>query len=219
MCRMEDYRGNRVCSNFYCRSYKTQSNVCSPHKIKTVDLNNLVLETILLQVKMVLDLEKAIDKLRKNSLNNQYEQEYLSKVKKINNDIDKLKKLKKSTYEDWKFEKITKEEYLNYSKDYDERIEISQREIEALENVYLENIRQLKKDDYWIEHFRRNKKVKTLSKEIIDELIDCIYVYEGGKIKIKFKYNDEYEKALEFLKEMEEYQNDTMESCCLCEVI
>ena len=211
------FRGKRTCSNFYCRSYKTQSDVCSPHKIRTVDLYSTVLDMIILQIKMVLSLEKTIEKVKNNSASSNYEQEYLSKVNKLNNEIDKLKKLKKVSYEDWKFEKISREEFLNYSKDYDERIEIYNKEIKALENVYLENVKNLKKDDYWIEHFRRNKKVKELTKDIIDELIECIYVHEGGNISIKFKYQDEYEKAMEFIREMEEAKNGKMESCCLCE--
>ncbi len=207
MCRMEDFRKNRECSNFYCRSYKTQSNVCSPHKIRTADLNNIVLEMILLQVKLVLELEKTINKLKKEGLSSKYEREYSSQVQKMNNDIDKLKKLKKVSYEDWKFEKISKEEYLTYSKDYDERIEILNKEIKALETIYLENIKNLKKDDYWIEHFKRNKKIKTLSKDVIEELIDTIYVHEGGNVTIKFKYQDEYKKALEFVNNKEVINN------------
>ena len=121
MCRMEDFRGKRSCSNFYCRNYKTQSNVCSPHKIRTVDLYNSVLDIIILQIKMVLNLEKTMEKLKKDSLSNNYEQEYTSKVKKLNNDIDKYKKLKKSSYEDWKFEKISREDFLNYSNPYNRR--------------------------------------------------------------------------------------------------
>ena len=214
MCRMEDFRGKRVCSHFYCRNYKTQSDVCSPHKIKTIDLNRSVLEMILLQVKMVLNLEKALNKLKNNGQMVNYEQEYLSKVNKLKNDIDKYKKLKKSSYEDWKFERITREEYLNYSKDYDERIELTNKEIKVLENVYFENTKNQKKDNYWIEHFKRNKKVKELTKDIIGELIECIYVHEGGNITIRFKYQDEYEKALEYVKGKEKERYD-MESCCL----
>ena len=113
---------------------------------------------ILLQVKLVLELEKTISKLKKDGLSSKYEREYSSQVEKMNNDIDKLRKLKKVSYEDWKFEKISKEEYLTYAKDYDERIEIINKEIKALETIYLENIKNLKKDDYWIEHFKRNKR-------------------------------------------------------------
>ena len=51
-------------------------------------------------------------------------------------------------------------------------------------------------EEYWIEHFRRNKKIKSLSRDVIEELIDCIYVHEGGNITVKFKYQDEYERVL-----------------------
>ena len=199
MCRMEDYRNNRSCSNFYCRSYKTQSDVCSPHKIKTSDLNDIVLKSILFQVKLVVDLEKAIEKIKKKSTEEQIEKKYFNEIKKMNNDIDKYKKLKKSSYEDWKFEKITKEEYLNYSKDYDERIKTLEKEIDAMKNLYIDKMNELKKDDYWINHFKRNKKIKSLSKDIINEIIDVIYVHEDGNVTIKFKYQDEFEKTLEFV--------------------
>lgn len=31
-------------------------------------------------------------------------------------------------------------------------------------------------------------------------MIDTIYIYENNQIKIKFKYNDEYKNALNFIK-------------------
>ncbi len=219
MCRMEDFRGKRQCSNFYCRNYKTQSSVCSPHKIQTANLYSMVLEIIIFQVKLVLNLEKTLNKLKKDGMAYKYEQEYSNQVKKLNNEIDKLKRLKKATYEDWKLEKICKEDFMNYSKDYDNRIQNCNNEIKALENVYVENIKNLKKDDYWIEHYRRNKNIKTLNKDVIDELIECIYVYENENIQIKFKYQNEYEKAMEFINGMEENLDDKMEHGCLCKAI
>ncbi len=71
-------------------------------------MNKIVLEMVLFQVKMILELEKTINKLKKDGLSSRYEKEYSSQDKKINNDIDKLRKLKKVSYEDWKFEKISK---------------------------------------------------------------------------------------------------------------
>ena len=32
--------------------------------------------------------------------------------------------------------------------------------------------KEIKEEQYWIEHFRRNKKIKALSKDVIDELIE-----------------------------------------------
>lgn len=152
---MEDNRRKNFLSHYYCRNYKTTSNNCSPHKIKTSELNHL----------------------------------------------DKYKRLKKKSYEDWKLNSITKEEYEMYSIDYDKKIENYTNEIKVVQKIYKENLQNIKKDNYWIEHFKRNKKIKTLSREIIYELIDCIYVHEGGNITIKFKYQDEFEEAIKFIKD------------------
>ena len=208
MCKMEDTREGRNTSNYYCRNYKTTSSNCSPHKIKTTALNHLVLKTILMQVKLVIDLEKTINKLKDDGKQKEIERTYSYNINRLTNDIDKYKRLKRSSYEDWKLGNISKEQFLNYSNDYDKQIENINNEISALKNVYNENIQNLKKDNYWIDHFKKNKNIKTLTREIIYELIDTIYVHEGGNITIKFKYQDEYKNALEFLELKEASENE-----------
>ena len=59
-------------------------------------------------------------------------------------------------------------------------------------------------DNIWIESFKKRKNITKLTREIIIELIDCIYVHEGGEITIKFKFEDEYERILEYIKTNEE---------------
>lgn len=208
MCKMEDTRGGRNTSNYYCRNYKTTSSNCSPHKIKTTALNHLVLKTILMQVKLVIDLEKTINKLKDDGKQKEIERTYSYNINRLTNDIDKYKRLKRFSYEDWKLGNISKEQFLNYSNDYDKQIENINNEISALKNVYNENIQNLKKDNYWIDHFKKNKNIKTVTREIIYELIDTIYVHEGGNITIKFKYQDEYKNALEFLELKEASENE-----------
>ena len=203
MCKMEDFRDGRTSSNFYCRNYKTTSSKCSPHKIKTSELDSMVNEAILMQIKSVLNIEKTINKIKENSKTTNKD-EYEKQILKLNNDIDKIKRLKKVAYEDWKLERISKEEFINYSNDYEKSIENLNNEIKVYENKIESSLRDIKEDEYWIEHFRRNKKIKSLSREVIEELIDCIYVHEGGNITIKFKYQDEYERALKSIEnEME----------------
>lgn len=99
---------------------------------------------------------------------------------------------------EWKIIEITERVPISTA-DYDERIGTLEKEIEALKNIYIDKMNELKKDDYWIEHFKRNKNLKSLSKEVINEIVDTIYVHEDGNVTIKFKYQDEYEKSLEFI--------------------
>ena len=203
MCKMEDFRDGRTSSNFYCRNYKTTSSKCSPHKIKTSELDSMVIEAILMQIKSVLNIEKTINKIKDNNKTTNKD-EYEKQILKLNNDIDKIKRLKKVAYEDWKLERISKEEFINYSNDYEKSIENLNNEIKVYENKIESSLRDIKEDEYWIEHFRRNKKIKSLSREVIEELIDCIYIHEGGNITIKFKYQDEYERALKSIENEKE---------------
>ena len=52
----------------------------------------------------------------------------------------------------------------------------------------------------WIEYFEKYQNVNSLSRELIDGLIDDIYVYEDKKIKVKFKYEDEYNYLIQYIK-------------------
>ncbi|MBQ3414317.1 MAG: recombinase family protein [Clostridia bacterium] len=199
MCKMEDTRDGHICSNYYCRNYKTTSGKCTPHKIRTSDLDSMVIESIIMQIKSVLNIEKAIKKIKDNNSIDK-KTEYENMISKLNNEIEKLKRLKKCSYEDWKLNKITKDEFLNYSKDYEQRIDNYSNEIKIYNSKIEASLKDIKEEEYWIEHFRRNKKVKSLSREVIEDLIDCIYVHEGGDITIRFKYQDEYERVLNEIK-------------------
>ena len=70
-----------------------------------------------------------------------------------------------------------------------ERLEIEKKKYES----------QNKDQNEWIEKFREQKGITELSRDIIIELIDCIYVKENGNIVIKFKFEDEFKRILEYI--------------------
>ena len=114
MCKMEDTRNGR--------NYKTTSSKCTPHKIRTSDLDNMVIESIIMQVKAVLNIEKTIKQMKKeNAITNK--KEYEDNVIKLQENLEKIKKMKRLSYENWKLNKITKEEFLSSSNDYENKIE------------------------------------------------------------------------------------------------
>lgn len=56
-------------------------------------------------------------------------------------------------------------------------------------------------DSGWVEKFEMNKNIKELSKEVIDDLVEDIYIHEGGNITIQFKFQDEYQNVIDYIKE------------------
>lgn len=155
----------------------------------------MVIESIIMQVKAVLNIEKTIKQMKKeNTITNK--KEYEDNVTKLQENIEKIKKMKRLSYENWKLNRITKEEFLSSSNEYENKIEKCKSDIKKYEKEIKNALDDAKCEEYWIEHFRRNKKIKSLSRDVIEELIDCIYVHEGGNITVKFKYQDEYERVL-----------------------
>ena len=201
MYKQEDNRGNRQLSNYFCNTYLYISKTsCSPHKIKTEELNEMVLESIQLQIKLVIELDRSLKKLYLRNNRDTVESEYKNNTRIAEIKIDNLKNKKIKLYEDWKFNNIDKDEILKQSKIIEEDIKLIEEKLELINHTYRENIRMIKRNDYWIEHYKRNRKIKKVSKEVLKELIDVIYVTKEGNIDIRFKYKNEYSELLNYLK-------------------
>ena len=201
MIRQDDHRGNREISNYFCMNYLRNGTNCSPHKIKASDLDRMVLEAIQMQVKLVIELDKSLKKLyfKRNKESN--EEEYKKNIRLIDYKLDNLKTKKRQSYENWKFGEINKSEFLKLSKEIDEQEKNLNESRKLYESTYQENIKRIRKYDYWIDHYKRNRKIKKITKEVLDELIKIIYVNSDGNIRIIFRYQDEFTELLHYLEE------------------
>lgn len=176
------------------------NNKCSSHKIKTSVLEDIVLETIQFQIKLVIELERSLTKLYFHSNQESFENEYKNNVRIAELRINNLKEEKRKSYEEWKFGKIEKTEFIKLSEEIDLKINQFNQDIELYTSTYKETVKKIRKNDYWIGHYKRNRKIKRLSFDVLKELIEVIYVLEDGSLEIKFKYQDEYEGLIKYLE-------------------
>ena len=201
MYKQEDKRGNRQLSNYFCNTYLYISKTsCSSHKIKTEDLNDIVLESVQLQVKLVIELDRSLKRLFFKNNRETVESEYKNNTRIAEIKINNLKNKKLQLYEDWKFNNIDKDEFINQSKLIEEDIKLVEEKLELITKTYRDNIKMIKRNDYWINHYRRNKKIKKLTREVIKELIDVIYITADGNVDIRFKYSNEYKELVTYLE-------------------
>lgn len=200
MLKQEDFRGNRNLSNYFCKSYLHLGKSCTQHKIKTSVLDNMVLEAIKQQIRLVVDLDKAIDKLNIQEEIKQLEQNYINNKDRITKEIENLKLIKRKKYEEWKFEKITKDEFVTISEKITADIDSLNIDYKNNENSYTELLDKKSKDNSWIEHYKRNRKMKKVTKKVLNELVEKIMVTEDQNIKVIFKYRDSYQESLSLLR-------------------
>lgn len=128
------------------------------------------------------------------------ESEYQNNIKLAEIKINRLKEQKKEFYESWKFGKIEKKDFIKRADEIEKEISLINEKKAIDTSTYRENIKRARKNDYWIDHYKRNRKIKHVSKDVLKELIEVIYVNKDGSIEIKFKYNDEYLELLNYLK-------------------
>ena len=108
-------------------------------------------------------------------------------------ELERVKKLKKSIYEDYKDELISKEEFLSYREDYQQKETLYSKQIETLEEKKKESVTEDVFETPWLRRLLELKDIEELDRDIIVEMIDQITVYENRKLKISYNFGNELE--------------------------
>ncbi len=186
---------------YICSTYRKKSNnLCTKHSIKVENLEKAVLKAINFHIDLLIDIEELVKQINESTYQNIKNENIENMIIAKQNEISKISNFKMRLYEDWKNEDITRAEYLEYKQKYENDIERLKQNIERLENEKQKYERQSINSNEWIEKFKEQKGITELSRDIMMELIDCIYVKENGDIKIKFKFEDEFKRCLEYIE-------------------
>jgi len=178
--------------SLYCGTYKRNGKqYCTPHTLPMAVLEDIVLNDLKAIVHSVDDLKELV----------QSQSFTASKVKKITDtelskvkaELERVKKLKKSIYEDYRDELISKEEFLSYREDYLKKEELYSKQIEALEEKKKDNVTEDVFETPWLKRLLELKDIEALDRDIVVEMISEIKVYENRKIKITYNFGNELE--------------------------
>ena len=184
---------------YICGTYRKKSNkLCTKHTIKVENISKAVLQAINLHIKLLIDIEKIVKQVNEYGLQNTKTEKIDKIILSKQNEILKMSNYKIALYEDWKNGDITREEYLEYKQRYENDICILKQNIEKLEKEKKENNNE--DNNLWIENFKEQKEIKELSRDIVIELIEAIYVHENGNLTVKFKFEDEFKTMLEHIE-------------------
>ena len=98
-------------------------------------------------------------------------------------ELERVRKLKKSVYEDYKEGMISKEEYVAYREDYLKKEELYQKQAETLEEKWKKEAAGDAVQTPWLKRLLEMKDIDQLVRVEIVEMVDRIVVYEDCKIK------------------------------------
>jgi len=176
--------------SFYCGTYKRNGkNLCTPHTLPLAMLEKIVLDDLKKIIQSVDDLRELIK--ARNLTVKKSSRIADNEENKIKAELERIKKLKKSMYEDYKEELITKEEFLAYREDYLKKEELYSKQLQSLK----ENKKITEREDIletpWLKKLLELREIDRLDRDIIIEMLDCITVYENRRLKISYNFSAE----------------------------
>lgn len=191
---------------FICSTYsKIDKDFCTRHYIEKEKLEKILLSIIQIQIKLILEVDKLIIEIKSKNIIENDEKNLKAKIKCIENKIQNQNEYKKILYESWKLKKISKEKYHKLLEENQNDLLLDENKLIELEKNLLK-INQMKNyDSAWISLFKQKQNIKELDKDVLEELIDTIYIHENNKITVKFKYEDEYKRTINLLKTVNEH--------------
>ena len=187
---------------YVCQTFrKAGRNLCTKHTIREKQLYDAVLATIQSQIDLAVSMDQLVNDLKSQNVRAAKSSRLEKMLQLKEEEYEKVSRCRIDLYPDWKAGILSKDEYLSQKAKIGEQLE--QIEI-AIANIK-EEISKYQSapvsENKFISSFLRYRNIQVLTREVIVELIEMIYVHEGGTITIQFKYQDEYQRLLDLIDE------------------
>lgn len=192
--RQRRSKKNTESYNIYClTNTRYERGGCSNTCIPEDELLKAVITSISMQASVLVNKKQLI--LRSMSDRKKAE-EMKSEIIGLKQYINKNQNYLNSLYESLVNNIITADEYQSMRKDYGDKISETVKKIHNLE--LLQSEAEKKYNNYCdlsdaVETIVKNN---SLTKELINKLIDKIYVYKGRKVEIIYNFDNEYESEV-----------------------
>lgn len=183
-------------NQFYCQSrLDTKDPECYSNSEELKVVERVILKAILSEIALLSD----VNNLLKKYVSNKKEQISIEK-KKIggyHDTIEEKNVSKKAIFENYHIGELSKEEFLAMKAKLNDEIQAIKKKMEAAEGK-IEDL-QIPKDISGCDAYINFANATTLNKDLVDEFIDCVYLYDGMRMEVKWKFSDEIEKNMRTL--------------------
>ncbi len=176
-------RNNKISARYYCGTKKmNQLSTCMSERIDEEKVEEVVFTIIKNYIKVFMEKEKYKKKNAVNEISKLKEQ-----IEIYEKSLLQCKNRKSDCYDQYINERITREEYLQYRKSVVEKQEELEQTITQLEERILEE-KKRQKEHSNAENLNDYLLVEHLTREMVEELIESVYVYHNYSIHIQWKF-------------------------------
>lgn len=185
---------------YICSTFKKQhAGACTKHTIRSDRLEQAVLETLRRQIELAVEMDELIASIDRRKLREHSSRRFEEERRRLTAERERIERMKLDLYPDWKRGDISREEYLALKGQFDGQLAKLDSRLAAL-TAEREQAAPQESANAVLQQFIRYRSLHHLTREIVVELIEMIYVHEGGGITIRFKFADVFAAASEYIQ-------------------
>ncbi len=179
---------------FRCPTYMLSKGlICSKHTIRNDDLEATVFQIIKKYIELSVDIESILKKIKLNTI----QKECQNQNAKLDFEIKKLKDKMSLLYIKFKNNELSENDYIIQKESVLE-------EIRKIENQIISLSSSIKNDKFphtnFINSLAKYKGMNGLTKEMANELIKEILIFNKNEVEIKLNFDDEFANVIDFIK-------------------
>ncbi len=180
--------------SFTCTTHMSDKSKCGTHTISENVLKESIFKVIMFQVKLATDVNLLLEEMKNTVVKDNKIVLYNSTVNNIVRDKELKAKILKDIYFDLKKGLISEGQYIEMKRDIENELGEIERQLEKLEKNKPEDL--ISNELSITQIFDKFESKKELTRDMICELIECIYVNEDRSLRVDFKFADEIESVL-----------------------
>lgn len=186
-------------SQYYCYYANMAKDMkCMKGSLDEKILVEVVEKVVMQQIEVVARLQEVQKERNRIEADNRKKSD--RERKKIRDRINAVKQKNVAAYEKYSSGELSREDFMSYKEANNLKVEKLLEEIGRLEQDIMDAAPE---ENEFLKLFDGVKWDGKLTRELSEMLIDTIYVYDQKHIEVVFKYQDEYKKLLQTLKNEE----------------
>lgn len=203
---------------FICGSYQ-QWKQCTRHAFRVNKLNEIILTIIKKYVDVAVEMDVLLQEIQNGKVVDLKLAKLKKEIKACEVEREKIVKLQNDLYGDLKSEIISRDQYFYFQKEYSEKIaKLDLKTTQLNEEILRLDISSITKNSF-VENFKKYQNFTVITRNMVEDLINMIYVEHDGGIRIEFNFKDEFADAIEVLETYSDTKINLSNKICLPEKI
>ncbi len=152
-------------------------------------------------IRTVIELSGTLEAIARRPLQKVAAEKLDKRLEALRQELVKKQDIRDSLYRRYAAGEVSRADFYEFKRIFTRDCEEVERAIEAQQQELDRILESSTPDSPWIQHFKQFGQLETLNREVLVRLVERILVYEGGRIEIVFRYQEQFANAMLFASE------------------